>query len=62
MHYSIYAHDTAGNKLTLGEGFKGSGDADAAIRVLSREFGIRVPGPAAVQSVDEDVDFLAADS
>ncbi len=62
MHYSIYAHDTAGNKLTLGEGFKGSGDADAAIRVLSREFGIRVPGPAVAQSVDDDIDFLAADS
>ena len=62
MHYSIFAHDSSGNKLTLGEGFKGSGDADAAIRVLSREFGIRVPGPAAAQAVDEDVDFLAADS
>ncbi|MEM9207916.1 MAG: DUF3592 domain-containing protein [Pseudomonadota bacterium] len=62
MHYSIYAHDAAGNKLTLGEGFKGSGDADAAIRVLSREFGIRVPGPSAPRSVDGDIDFLAADS
>ena len=62
MHYSIYAHDSGGRKLTLGEGFKGTGDADAAIRVLSREFGLRVPGPTAADSAAADIDYLAADS
>lgn len=62
MHYSIYAHDAAGGKLTLAEGFKGTGDADAAIRVLSREFGLRVPGPTAADSAAPDIDYLATDS
>ena len=62
MHYTVYALDSAGKKVTLGEGFRGAGDADAAIRVLSREFGLRVPGPTAVGSAATDIDYLAADS
>lgn len=62
MHYTVYAHDSAGKRVTLGEGFRGAGDADAAIRVLSREFGLRVPGPTAVGSTATDIDYLAADS
>lgn len=41
MHYSVYAIDRAGNRMIVGEGFRGAGQADAAIRLLGREFGLR---------------------
>jgi len=40
MHYSIYALDTHGSKITVGEGFKGESVANAAIRLISRELGL----------------------
>ena len=45
MHYSIYAVCCDGNRMLVGEGFRGAGQADAAIRLLTREFGLR-PEPA----------------
>ena len=41
MYYSVYAIDREGNKLIVGEGFKGESEAKAAIRLISREFGLR---------------------
>lgn len=62
MHYSIYAHDSSGKKLCLGEGFKGAGEADAAIRIVSREFSIR-PRDGFEKQIDvDDFDALAADN
>jgi hypothetical protein len=43
IHYKVHAIDRSGRKLVLGEGFKGEGQANAAIRLISREFGIDVP-------------------
>ena len=40
IYYSIQALDRDGNKLTLGEGFRGENEANAAIRLLGREFGL----------------------
>ena len=41
MHYSIYALDRRGNKLVVGEGFKGESEANAAIRFISRQLGLQ---------------------
>lgn len=40
MYYSIYAVDNAGDKIIVGEGFKGESQAKAAIRLVSRELGL----------------------
>ena len=40
MLYSVYAIDHAGERMLVGEGFCGAGQADAAIRLLGREFGL----------------------
>ena len=41
MYYSVYAVDRQGNKIVVGEGFKGESEANAAIRLIAREFGLR---------------------
>jgi hypothetical protein len=63
MYYSIRAVDRQGGEMTIGEGFKGDNEANAAIRMLSRELRLipeEAPDARDVQSPDEDV--LAADS
>ncbi len=40
MHYSIYALDRSGNRMVVGEGFKGESEANAAVRFISRELGL----------------------
>ena len=40
IHYSIYANDNDGDKITVGEGFKGESEAKAAIRLISKELGL----------------------
>ena len=41
MHYSIYALDRSGNRMVVGEGFKGESEANAAIQLISRELGLQ---------------------
>lgn len=41
MFYNVSAIDYIGNKLTLGEGFRGESEANAAMALIRREFGIR---------------------
>lgn len=43
MHYSIYATDSSGRKACVGEGFKGSSQAKAAIRYTAKVMGIDLP-------------------
>lgn len=43
MHYSIYALDRQGNRQVVGEGFKGESQANAAIKLISRELGLQAP-------------------
>lgn len=59
IYYNIVATSRDGNKLTLGEGFEGESQANAAIELISREFGIRVP--AGKRPHDSDDGFLGAD-
>ena len=62
IRYTIAAVDRSGEKLTLGEGFKGAGQAKAAMEFFSRELGLtpakNEPEPDASYA---DADFLAAD-
>ena len=62
VYYSIQAVDHQGNELTIGESFRGDNEADAAIRMLSRELRLHPREQTAAndaQGADEDV--LAAD-
>lgn len=61
MHYSVYAVDRTRQKLTLGEGFKGVGQADAAIRLLGREFGLHAASKSRDRVADSDFDPLGPD-
>jgi len=62
VHYSIYAEDSRGEKIIVGEGCKGDSEANAAIRFLTREFGLTPQeGEASVVS-DQEFDILAADN
>lgn len=40
IYYSIQALDRHGNKLVLGEGFRGESEANAAMQLIGAEFGI----------------------
>ena len=40
MYYSVYAVDSTGEKMVVGEGFKGENEAKAAIRLYARELGL----------------------
>ena len=35
VYYSVYSVDHNGNKMTVGEGFKGENEVTAAIRIIS---------------------------
>lgn len=40
IYYSIYANDIEGDKVVVGEGFKGESEAKAAIRLISKELSL----------------------
>ncbi len=53
VYYTIYAVDRAGKEHVLGDGFKGDSQANAALELIGREFGIQVEeedplGPAEI--------------
>jgi hypothetical protein len=51
MHYSIYAVDRHGDKVTVGEGFKGDSQAEAAIRLIGDVLRLRSePEPRSTHS------------
>lgn len=62
VYYSIYASDGQGNRMLVGEGFRGKSEAEAAIRFLSRELGIAESRRKSSASPDIDFDVLAADN
>lgn len=43
MYYTVRAVDHSGRQVVVGEGFRGESEADAAIRLIRREFGLRPP-------------------
>jgi hypothetical protein len=62
VHYSIYAEDSHGQKIVVGEGFKGDSQANAAIRFLTRDFGLTPQEDQAGIASNIDFDYLAADN
>ena len=64
MHYSIHALDKQGNKMVVGEGFKGESEARAAMRFITREFGLPEPPQRKLQRNEAELlgaDVLTAD-
>ncbi len=41
IYYSVHTIDHDGNKLVVGEGFKGESEVNAAIRLMSSQFGLQ---------------------
>ena len=41
IYYSVHAIDRDGNKLVVGEGFKGESEANVAIQLMASQFGLR---------------------
>lgn len=64
IYYAVNMVDNGGNKMVVGEGFRGESETKAAMRMIAREFGLEVepdegrPQPGA-DIFDEDV--LTAD-
>ena len=62
IHYSISAVDRNGQKLVVGEGFKGVSQADAAADLIARLFGLTQNNEAPETDVTiDDSNLLAAD-
>lgn len=62
VRYSIFAVDRHGQKMVLGEGFNGAGQAQAAAEFIGQKFGLREQTGAGEREASlDDYDFLAAD-
>ena len=64
IYYAIHAVDRQGNKLAVGDGFKGASQAKAAMRIIASELGLRYE-PEEKESTGKsgsyDADVLTAD-
>ena len=54
MFYNVSAVDRAGKKHVLGIGFRGDSQARAAMQLIAREFGLRLPERQPSFAADED--------
>lgn len=61
MYYTIHAEDNRGQKIVVGEGFTGAGEASAAIRMLANELGLQSDGDSAGGLGVDEFNVLAAD-
>jgi hypothetical protein len=62
MYYTLYAIDDSGKKLTVGEGFKGASQAEAAADLIGREFGLTArQGPREERDTVAGYNVLTAD-
>jgi hypothetical protein len=61
MHYSIFAEDKHGQKIVVGDGFKGERQVRAAIRFISRETGLQSRDDQIQDPVTEEENLLAGD-
>ena len=63
FHYSVYGIGRSAEQITLGEGFHGESEADAAIRLIARELGLPLPHePSANDDGPLEYNALAADN
>lgn len=61
IHYSVYVVDKLGQKLVVGEGFKGEGEATAATRLIASELGLAAESGSTESSAAAGFDVLTAD-
>ena len=62
VYYALEAVDVNGQKMTIGEGFKGVNEARAAAELIAREFGLVTREKSALPEDQPDMgNFLAAD-
>jgi hypothetical protein len=52
MYYTLFAVDSRGQELVVGEGFRGASQADAASALIADEFGLRTNRDAELQKTD----------
>jgi hypothetical protein len=60
MHYSIYAVDRNGDKIVVGEGFKGDSQAEAAIRLIGDVLNLRASKRTPIRPQFDDLRELNA--
>jgi hypothetical protein len=62
IYYTISAIDRNGEKLVVGEGFRGASQADAAAEFIARTFGLKPKDTAQDPAVGvEDFNLLTTD-
>lgn len=61
IHYSVYMVDKLGQKLVVGEGFKGEGETTAATHLIASELGLAVESGSTTSSAAAGFDVLTAD-
>jgi len=62
IYYSLQAVDISGDKVTIGEGFKGANQARAAAELIAKEFGLVTRERSKPESAQPDMgNFLATD-
>ncbi len=64
IYYAIYMLDQHGNRMVVGEGFRGESEARAAMRLIARELGLRGAPDRKKRSADSGLfgeDVLTAD-
>ncbi len=63
IHYSVYAIGRSAEQITVGVGFRGESEADAATRLIARELGLPLPDePSANDDGPLEYNALAADN
>jgi len=62
MYYKVLAVGRDGRQMVVGEGFRGAGQADSAIRFVAREFGITAGAEPVSGAAEAGRNFLAQDA
>ncbi|MDH5215264.1 MAG: DUF3592 domain-containing protein [Gammaproteobacteria bacterium] len=61
LHYSIAAVDRNGNRIPLGDGFRGERQVENACRIIGREFGLVEQEADDLPALDPGIDPLGSD-
>jgi len=61
LHYSVSAIDRSGQKMIVGEGFRSASQADAAMDLIAREFGLTPQGDVTDAGSAAGYNLLTAD-
>jgi len=61
VHYSVLGLGHSGERLRLGEGFRGRSEARAGVRLIARELGLPLPATSSDDDEADGYNALAAD-